>query len=153
MKLSERTPAPTRGKPNAWRRLPDLFNGTIRTGSVWTDGSVWVMSSLVLDGIVRHWELSMSRVIGVAKSKRPSMTDTRRVLRIFGVPDAVEKESADRSIRIFTRIVDSDLQQAEIELSNLYASTWTMPEGPCKVCEIVARTGQVCPFHPPEAET
>jgi hypothetical protein len=148
-KLSELKPVASPGEgEDTWKRLPDLFEGTTRSGSVWSDGIVWVISSIVEEDGQKHWRLTMSRVLGLKKEKRPSMTDTRRVLRSFGMKKAIERENKDPAIRVFSRLVDDALQKAEIEVLKV-SEHWKLDDGPCKVCELRARSGQACPFHPP----
>lgn len=148
-----------------WRalRVPSCawLPGTV-TQSMWTDGRLSVISSLVEaelpsgNGVGPQWHVSISRCGG----KRPKPAELARAQRAFRIVGWEEDNHHPGNARHYFRPVDPaervdcECKTNETAIVDRDGYRWTNPtDEPCRGCEYWATTGAPCPIHAPAAVT
>ncbi len=146
-------------KGHDWRslRVPSsAWISNVITQSMWTDGRLSVISSLINAelpsgrGVGPQWHVSISRC-----GKRPKPAELARAQRAFGIIGWEEDNHHPGHARHFFRPVDPaervDCECKSNETTHVEPDgyRWTNPtDEPCRGCEFEAQHGKPCPIHP-----
>ena len=146
-----------------WRQepVPEPLRFAARTlsQSVWTDGRLRVISSLIDaelpdgSGVGLQWHVSISR-----RGKRPKPPELARAQRAFGCVGWEEDNHHPGNARHYFRPVDPskrvdcECKANETVVVEPDGYRWTNPtDEPCRGCELqelLGELGKPCPLHP-----